>query len=59
MIPPIILAIFIHPCLNNNFFTDVFWTISMYLEAVILIPLSRKMHKYTDNESFTNHFIAI
>lgn len=33
IVPCFLLAIFIHPSLNKNFFTDVSWTFAMYLEV--------------------------
>eukprot|EP01038_Epipyxis_sp_PR26KG_P012497 gene12497-16765_t len=37
-VPCIILAVIFHPALNREFFSDVCWTISMYLEACAMVP---------------------
>lgn len=38
MAPCILLAIVCHPNLNKEFLSDTAWTLSMYLEAVSMIP---------------------
>ena len=38
IIPCIILAIVFHPTLNREWISDVCWTLSMYLEAVAMLP---------------------
>lgn len=38
IIPCVIIAIFFHPSLNREFFSDTFWCLSMYLEAVAMLP---------------------
>lgn len=37
-VPCMILAILFHPSLNREFISDTMWTLSMYLEAVAMIP---------------------
>jgi len=38
IIPCVILAIVFHPTLNREWLSDVCWTLSMYLEAVAMLP---------------------
>merc|ERR1712008_167226 len=56
----LILAILIHPPLNSDFFSDVAWTYSMYLETVALIPQLYMFQKQASGvvELLTAHFVA-
>lgn len=36
--PALVLAILLHPNLNNNWFTDSAWAFALYLEAVAMLP---------------------
>ena len=38
LVPCVVLSIVCHSDLNKEFFSDVSWTLSMYLEAVALVP---------------------
>lgn len=38
IIPCIVLAMIFHPNLNREFLSDTFWALSMYLEAVAMLP---------------------
>lgn len=38
IVPAMILAIFLRPNLNKDFFSDAAWTFSMYLESVAILP---------------------
>ncbi len=38
VVPVLILAVILHPSLNNNWLTDVAWTFALYLEAVAIFP---------------------
>jgi hypothetical protein len=49
-IPCIILAIICHPILNKDFFTDVCWTFSMYLEALAITPQIYMFQKQASNQ---------
>ena len=55
---PALLALFGHSTLNNFYLTDLMWSLSMYLEAVALIPISRMLKKSIDLENFSSHFLA-
>jgi len=59
-VPVLILAILIHPSLNSDFFSDVAWTYSMYLETVALIPQLYMFQKQASGvvELLTAHFVA-
>ncbi|CAM9750277.1 unnamed protein product [Chrysoparadoxa australica] len=38
LIPCTVVAVFVHPSLNNDFVSDTAWTLSMYLESCALVP---------------------
>ena len=38
VVPALLLAMVLHPSLNNNWLTDVAWTFALYLEAVAIYP---------------------
>ena len=38
VVPCVVMALMFHPELNKEFFSDVCWTFSMYLEAVAMLP---------------------
>lgn len=38
LVPCVLLAAFVHPSLNNEWFSDSAWSLSMYLEAVAILP---------------------
>ncbi|CAG9315645.1 unnamed protein product [Blepharisma stoltei] len=57
-IPCAFLALISHTTLNNFFLTDYLWTLSMYLEAIALIPLIKEMKRIDDWDNFSSHFIA-
>jgi ER lumen protein retaining receptor len=38
IVPCVVMAILFHPSLNKEFLSDTCWTLSMYLEAVAMIP---------------------
>ena len=51
MAPALVLALFFHPNLNKEFFSDTCWTFSMYLEAVAMLPQIYMFHKQASEES--------
>ena len=58
--PSLGLAMLVHTSLNNFFLTDVFWTNSMYLETVALIPQLMLFRTKGGNiESYTSHYVAL
>lgn len=38
VVPALVLAVLLHPSLNNNFYTDTAWAFALYLEAVAIFP---------------------
>mmetsp|Transcript_7028 Transcript_7028/g.10246 ORF Transcript_7028/g.10246 Transcript_7028/m.10246 type:complete len:366 (-) Transcript_7028:157-1254(-) len=59
-IPVMLVAIFVHPNLNNDFLSDVAWTYAMYLESCALIPQLYMFQKQSSGvvELLTAHFVA-
>ena len=59
-VPILLLAIFVHPNLNNDFLSDVAWTYAMYLESAALIPQLFMFQKQASGvvELLTAHFVA-
>jgi hypothetical protein len=54
-----VLALFIHPGLNNLFHADVSWTAGLYVEAIAMIPQLFMMTKQGGEvDAFASHFIA-
>jgi ER lumen protein retaining receptor len=49
--PALILAIFFHPNLNKEFFSDTCWTLSMYIEAVAMLPQIYMFQKQAAEEN--------
>jgi len=59
IVPAFILAMFVHPSLNNSFFSDSAWTFALYLESVAMFPqLYLFSKKGGEIETFTSHFVA-
>lgn len=63
LFPCIVLAVLIHPGLNNSFLSDTAWTLSMYLECVAMLPqLYMMMIKVKEEggavEWLLSHFVA-
>ncbi|CAM9176733.1 unnamed protein product, partial [Phaeothamnion confervicola] len=38
VVPALVLALVLHPSLNNDFLSDTAWTASMYLESAAIVP---------------------
>lgn len=49
--PALLLAIFFHPNLNKEFFSDTCWTFSMYVEAVAMLPQIYMFQKQAAEEN--------
>jgi ER lumen protein retaining receptor len=58
-LPCLLLALILHPNLNNNFFTDTAWTFALYLEALAILPQLSMFHRQHDKEiePFTANFV--
>lgn len=60
LVPCALVASIAHPSLNNNWFTDVAWTLAMYLEAVAILPqLFMFQKKGGEVEAFTSHYVFL
>jgi len=59
-VPVFILALILHPNLNNDFLSDVTWVYAAYLESVALIPQLYMFQKMASGvvELLTAHFVA-
>lgn len=59
IVPAAGLALLLHPSLNGNWYTDVAWTIALYIEAVAILPqllMFQKSHE-KEVEPFTANFV--
>lgn len=57
-VPCLVLAMIVHPTLNQNFFTDTAWTFALYLETVAVIPQLYMFQKSNKEvEEWTAHFV--
>lgn len=59
-VPVMIVALLVHPTLNNDFLSDCAWTYAMYLESLALVPQLYMFQKQTSGvvELLTAHFVA-
>mmetsp|Transcript_8543 Transcript_8543/g.10797 ORF Transcript_8543/g.10797 Transcript_8543/m.10797 type:complete len:361 (+) Transcript_8543:115-1197(+) len=59
-LPVLVVALFLHPNLNEDFLSDVAWTYAMYLESVALIPQLYMFQKQKNGvvEIMNAHFVA-
>lgn len=60
--PCLLIALLFHPSLNNEMFSDVCWTLSMYLESVALFPQLYMFQKQATEEggvveNLTSHMV--
>lgn len=60
VVPVFLLALIVHPNLNNDFMSDVAWVFAAYLETVALIPQLYLFQKMKNGvvELLTAHFVA-
>jgi len=59
LVASVLLAYFIHPALNNRKIPDIAWTMSLYLEALAMIPqLMMFAKKGGEVESLASHYVA-
>mmetsp|Transcript_21353 Transcript_21353/g.65181 ORF Transcript_21353/g.65181 Transcript_21353/m.65181 type:complete len:293 (-) Transcript_21353:527-1405(-) len=61
--PPLVLAVFLHPNLNKEFFSDVCWTFAMYLESIAIFPQLYQFQRQAASNNFTvetlhAHFVS-
>eukprot|EP01067_Filipodium_phascolosomae_P000828 Filipodium_phascolosomae@DN1592_c0_g1_i1.p1 len=57
-LPALLVALFIHPSLNENKLTDVAWAFALYLECVAVVPQLFMFNRLKMVEATTTHFIA-
>ncbi len=59
VLPALVLAVILHPSLNNNWFTDTAWTFALYLEAVAILPQLFMFQRARDKEvePYTANFV--
>jgi ER lumen protein retaining receptor len=59
VVPAAVLALLLHPSLNGNWYTDVAWTLALYVEAVAILPQLLMFQKARDKEIelFTANFV--
>ncbi|RLN47559.1 hypothetical protein BBJ29_007244 [Phytophthora kernoviae] len=59
LLPCILFGMLIHPNLNRNWFSDVSWTIALYIEAVAILPQLFMFQKRGGGavESCISHFV--
>jgi hypothetical protein len=59
-VPILLVALLVHPNLNNDWISDVSWTFAMYLESASLIPQLFMFQKQSSGviELLTAHFVA-
>ena len=53
-----LMALLVHPHLNNSFVTDTLWSFSMYLESTALLPIRFEVRRMHGIESFSVHFLV-
>jgi len=59
LIGGLVLAVLVHPSLNNRAVPDTAWTCALYLESVAMVPQLYLMSKKGGVvESFAGHFVA-
>jgi len=57
-VPCLVLALIVHPTLNQNFFTDTAWTFALYLETIAVIPQIVMLQKSKKAvEEWVGHFL--
>eukprot|EP01067_Filipodium_phascolosomae_P000268 Filipodium_phascolosomae@DN1219_c0_g1_i1.p1 len=57
-IPAALVAVLIHPSLNNFILTDMAWAFALYLECVAVLPQLFLFNKQKTVEVATTHFLA-
>lgn len=56
--PAGIIALILHPHLNNNTLTDIAWAFALYLESVTVLPQFLMFMKEGRAQPHTSHFLA-
>lgn len=59
IVAALVLALIIHPRLNQNFLADVAWTFALYLETFAMLPQLFMMGRLGGEiEALTSHYVA-
>jgi ER lumen protein retaining receptor len=58
IVPCVVLAIFLHPNLNNDFISDTTWTLSMYLETCAIVPQLYMFQRSTANKGVVEVLVS-
>lgn len=58
IVPCVVLALFMHPSLNDDFFSDTMWTLSMYLETCAIIPQLFMFHRSPSNKGVVEVLVS-
>merc|ERR1712118_209273 len=53
-----VLAVLVHPDLNNRPVFDTLWTTALYLDVIAMIPQLIMMSKCKEVEALTSHFVV-
>lgn len=56
--PAGVIALILHPHLNNNMPTDIAWAFALYLESVTVLPQFFMFMKEGKAQTHTSHFLA-
>lgn len=56
--PAFLFALIFHPSLNSNIFSDIPWTLALYLESIAIVPQLVMFQKSTKPvERWTSHYV--
>jgi len=53
-----VLAVLVHPDLNNRPVFDTLWTTALYIDVVAMVPQLMMMSKCREVEALTSHFVG-
>jgi hypothetical protein len=58
VVPAVVLALLLHPHLNDEMFADVSWTFALYLESITVLPQLAMFVSQNRVTSHISHFLA-
>lgn len=56
--PTLVIALVLHPHLNNNMISDIAWAFALYLESVTVLPQLFMFMQEGKAQAHTSHFLA-
>lgn len=56
--PTLVIALVLHPHLNNNMVSDIAWAFALYLESVTVLPQLFMFMQEGKAQAHTSHFLA-